>query len=135
MGHQALRAGADARSVGVLVERGGAEPGPVFFALADETRRRIVERLHDGSHLTPSSLAAELPVTRQAISKHLAVLHAAGLVTRARTGRETRYRFQAQPLADAAAWIAAVGGAWDARLARLDDVLQRQREATSGPRR
>lgn len=102
----------------------------MFFALADDTRRQVVERLHDGSHLTPSALAAELPVTRQAVSKHLGILHSAGLVTKTRTGRESRYRLQAQPLADAAAWIAAVGGSWDERLARLDDLLERRRRAT-----
>lgn len=103
------------------------EVGPVFLALADETRRHVVARLGDGSTATPSSLAAELPVTRQAVSKHLAVLDAAGLVTKTRRGRETRYRLDPAPLTDAAAWIAAVGGQWDERLARLDDLLTRRR--------
>ncbi len=101
--------------------------GNVFFALADDTRRHVLERLGDGSTVTPNALAAQLPVTRQAVAKHLAVLQAAGLVTKSRAGRETRYRLQPQRLTDAAAWIAAVGGQWDERLARLDKLLGERR--------
>ncbi len=107
--------------------------GAVFLALGDGTRRHVVERLRDGSTLTPSSLAADLPVTRQAISKHLAVLDAAGLVTKTRAGRETRYRLAPAPLTEAAAWLAAVGAEWDARLARLDDLLTHRRAADPDP--
>jgi DNA-binding transcriptional ArsR family regulator len=101
--------------------------GSVFFALADDTRRHVVERLRDGSSLTPSALACELPVTRQAVTKHLAVLGEAGLVVKTRHGRETHYRLQPERLTEAAAWIASVGGRWDDRLARLDDLLARRR--------
>jgi len=100
--------------------------GAVFLALGDGTRRHVVERLRDGSTLTPSSLAADLPVTRQAISKHLAVLDAAGLVTKTRAGRETRYRLAPAPLP-------AVCAEWDARLARLDDLLTHRRAADPDP--
>ena len=99
----------------------------MFFALSDDTRRHVVERLRDGSTVTPSALAGELPVTRQAVAKHLAVLDGAGLVTKTRAGRETRYRLAPRRLTEAAAWIAAVGGAWDERLARLDGVLAERR--------
>lgn len=102
------------------------EVGPVFFALSDGTRRQVLQRLRDGSSVTPSALAADLPVTRQAVIKHLAVLDGAGLVTKTRAGRETRYRLRPQRLTDAAAWIAAVGGEWDERLARLDELLTRR---------
>lgn len=60
-----------------------------------------------------------MPVTRQAVAKHLAVLADAGLVESERVGRETQYRPTPEPLEDAVAWIARVGGEWDARLARL----------------
>ena len=100
--------------------------GAVFFALADETRRHVVERLQDGSTVTPSALADELPVTRQAVAKHLAVLDAAGLVTKTRAGRETHYRLEPARLTDAAAWIADVGAQWDDRLARLDELTKRR---------
>jgi DNA-binding transcriptional ArsR family regulator len=103
--------------------------GSVFFALADDTRRHVVERLRDGSSLTPSALAGELPVTRQAVTKHLAVLDEAGLVVKTRQGRETHYRLQPERLTEAAAWIASVGGRWDDRLARLDELLARRRSA------
>jgi DNA-binding transcriptional ArsR family regulator len=107
--------------------------GSVFFALADDTRRHVVERLQDGSTLTPSALAAELPVSRQAISKHLAVLDDAGLVSRTRHGRETRYALQPERLTEAAAWIASVGGRWDDRLARLDTLLTRRKAGLDKP--
>ena len=68
---------------------------------------------------TATELAAELPVTRQAVAKHLASLLSAGLLEARRRGRETRYRLTPQPLGDAAAWMAAVGAAWDERLAAL----------------
>lgn len=112
--------------------------GEVFFALADVTRRHVVERLRDGSTVTPSSLATQLPVTRQAVTKHLAVLDAAGLVTKTRSGRETHYRLEPARLTDAAAWIAAVGARWDDRLVALDALLGERRrgtEAREGRRR
>ena len=96
-----------------------AAAGAVFAALADPTRRAVVRALARRPTVTASALARELPVTRQAVAKHLAALAAAGLVTATRAGRETRYRLTPDPLDDAIAWMAAVGGAWDARLARL----------------
>ncbi len=91
----------------------------VFAALADPSRRFIVEALAKRSDATATELASELPVTRQAVSKHLGALAEAGLVESARAGRETRYRLTPGPLADAAEWMARVGGEWDARLAAL----------------
>lgn len=97
--------------------------GAVFAALADPTRRRVVRELAQHSTVTASALAAELPITRQAIAKHLAALADAGLVTGAREGRETRYRLTPAPLADAVRWIEATGARWDERLERLDRQL------------
>jgi DNA-binding transcriptional ArsR family regulator len=94
-------------------------PGAVFAALADPTRRAVVRALASQPTTTASALAEELPITRQAISKHLATLAAAGLVSRAREGRETRYRLTPAPLDDAMQWMASVGAQWDDRLARL----------------
>ena len=68
---------------------------------------------------TATELAAELPVTRQAVAKHLAALHKAGLVEPRREGRETRYTLTPAPLVDAMGWMADVGADWDQRLARL----------------
>jgi DNA-binding transcriptional ArsR family regulator len=91
----------------------------VFDALADATRRQVLRRLADGGPQTPTELAGHLPVSRQAVSKHLDVLGRAGLVTSARTGRETRFTFRPEPLTDAADWMAEVGATWDKRLAAL----------------
>jgi DNA-binding transcriptional ArsR family regulator len=99
----------------------------VFAALADPTRRRVIETLARGSVVTASGLAAQLPITRQAVAKHLAALSRARLVRSARVGRETRYRLDAEPLEDAARWIARVGGEWDQRLGELRRVLGARR--------
>ena len=93
--------------------------GRVFDALADPNRRYVVEALAQRPTATATELAAELPVTRQAVSKHLAALGEAGLVEGTREGRETRYRLTPGPLGDAMDWMADVGAEWDARLARL----------------
>jgi DNA-binding transcriptional ArsR family regulator len=95
----------------------------VFAALADPTRRRVVETLAAGSTVTASALAAELPISRQAVAKHLAQLRRAQLVRTERVGRETRYHLDAAPLTDAAEWIARVGGEWDERLEDLRGLL------------
>ena len=98
----------------------------VFNALGDPTRRHIVESLADGE-ATATQLAADLPVTRQAVSKHLTALREAGLVESRRQGRETLYRVNAEPLDAAAAWIVRVGGEWDARLDRLRALVEGRR--------
>jgi DNA-binding transcriptional ArsR family regulator len=98
----------------------------VFDALGDPTRRHIVESLSQGE-ASATQLAANLPVTRQAVSKHLSALREAGLVESRRHGRETLYRVNAEPLDAAAAWIVRVGGEWDARLERLRDHVTSRR--------
>ncbi len=91
----------------------------VFAALADPTRRRLIQRLAEASPETATRLAADLPMTRQAVSKHLAVLAAAGLVTAERAGRETRYALTPTALTEAASWLAVIAATWDERLAAL----------------
>ena len=97
----------------------------VFSALADPTRRHLVEALAGRDSASLTELAAGLPVTRQAVSKHLAALGEAGLVESQRAGRETRYSLTPEPLGDALAWMERIGGRWDERLARLRDHLTR----------
>ena len=97
----------------------------VFDALADPTRRRMLSLLGDRATATATELAAELPVTRQAVAKHLAALAAVGLVEPTRHGREVRYRLTPEPLSGAMAWMATVGGRWDTR---LDDLRKRLEE-------
>jgi ArsR family transcriptional regulator, cadmium/lead-responsive transcriptional repressor len=90
----------------------------VFSALADPTRRRLLSAI--AAHpATATELAGELPISRQAVLKHLNTLTQAGLLEREREGRDVRYRMTPEPLSDAVTWIAAVGGEWDARLAAL----------------
>ncbi len=91
----------------------------VFFALADPTRREVLRSVAQRPELTASRLAGELPITRQAVAKHLATLHRAGLVESRRQGRETHYTITPAPLMDAMGWMADVGAQWDGRLARL----------------
>lgn len=98
----------------------------VFQALADPTRRNVLRRLTEHGSATPTELAAELPVTRQAVSKHLVALSDAGLVASERAGRETRYRATPAPMAEAVDWIADVGAGWDARLDGLRRYLERR---------
>jgi DNA-binding transcriptional ArsR family regulator len=91
----------------------------VFGALADPTRREVLRSLAEQPGLTASRLAGELPMTRQAVAKHLGALSGAGLVTARREGRETRYTLTPAPLAEAIDWMTMVGAEWDERLARL----------------
>jgi len=98
---------------------GDQHVGAVFAALADPTRREVLRSLAERPGLTASHLAGELPMTRQAVAKHLGALSGAGLVESRREGRETRYTLTPAPLAEAMEWMAAVGAGWDERLARL----------------
>jgi DNA-binding transcriptional ArsR family regulator len=102
-----------------------AEVGPIFAALADPTRRWMVETLlRDGSTSVPA-LAAALPITRQAVAKHLAALDGAGLLVRSRgSGREVRYRLREGALEPAAAWVREADESWDERLVRLKDAVE-----------
>jgi DNA-binding transcriptional ArsR family regulator len=93
-------------------------PDQVFAALADPTRCRVVERL-GRAPATAGEIAAHLPVSRQAVVKHLAVLEAAGLAEGTREGRRVVYRLTPGRFAAAAKWMGEVGAAWDHRLAAL----------------
>jgi DNA-binding transcriptional ArsR family regulator len=93
--------------------------GPVFSALSDPTRRTVVEALAGRETATATELASELPVTRQAVSKHLTALGTAGLVASERRGRETHYRLTPEALSDALGWMEQVGAQWERRLDAL----------------
>ncbi len=103
--------------------RPSSRPDAVFSALADPTRRDVLSHLAQ-SAATATELAATVPVSRQAVVKHLQSLGAAGLVTSAREGREVRYHLEAAPLTDAVAWMCRIGGEWDQRLHRLRRQLE-----------
>jgi DNA-binding transcriptional ArsR family regulator len=96
----------------------------LFAALAEPNRRRLLEYLGAHGAATATTLAAELPVTRQAVGQHLAVLASVDLVTSARVGRERRYMVQIEPLTAAAAWMNQVAAQWDARLAAIKSLAE-----------
>jgi ArsR family transcriptional regulator, cadmium/lead-responsive transcriptional repressor len=96
----------------------------VFTALADPTRRRVLDLLAEHGHGTATTLAAELPVSRPAVIKHLAVLDRAGLVHATTAGRERRYRVDEAQLARAVAQLSGVGAAWDGRLQRIRRIAE-----------
>lgn len=98
----------------------------VFSALADPTRRRLVESLA-ASPATATGLARDLPISRQAVAKHLSALRGADLVSAERRGRETRYSLRPEPLREVSAWVDAVGAEWSARLSRLERALDAER--------
>jgi DNA-binding transcriptional ArsR family regulator len=112
----------------------GADPdrvaGAVFAALADPTRRTVLREVAERGPVTATELAARVPVTRQAIAKHLGVLEDAGLVTPSRAGRENRFTATPARLAEAERWLHAEGQAWDGRLARLEAAARARGGAT-----
>ena len=91
----------------------------VFAAVADPTRRWILERLRAEGALSVSSLAESLPISRQAVTKHLDVLEHAGLVRKRVQGRERLHELEAEPLSEVDDWLAPYAAAWDERLERL----------------
>ena len=102
-----------------------ADPEPaVFAALADPTRWRLLGTPAQQGEGTATTLAAQLPVSRPAVIKHLGVLDGAGLVTRRRAGREVRYRVEPARLDATARRIADLAAAWDRRLAALKALAE-----------
>ncbi|MDT4938602.1 MAG: hypothetical protein QOG80_2273 [Pseudonocardiales bacterium] len=96
----------------------------LFAALAEPNRRLLLEHLGTYGVATATTLAAELPVTRQAVTQHLAVLESVELVSSARAGRERRYTVRVEPLTAAANWMNHVASQWDARLAAIKALAE-----------
>ncbi|WP_328444767.1 metalloregulator ArsR/SmtB family transcription factor [Streptomyces sp. NBC_00386] len=114
-------------------ERGEAEEvDSVLAALADPTRRQLLDLLAARGEVTATRLAEELPVSRQAVVKHLAVLDAAGLVTGSRVGREVRYAVRPAALNATARWMSALAADWDRRLAHIKRVAEAAERASRG---
>jgi ArsR family transcriptional regulator, cadmium/lead-responsive transcriptional repressor len=93
-------------------------------AVTEPTRRQLLDLLLERAESTPTSLADGLPVTRQAVSKHLAVLERAGLVDGERSGREVHYRLNVERLDDATRSLSELASAWDRRLLRLKRLAE-----------
>lgn len=96
----------------------------LWSVIGDPTRRRMLDLLLATGDATATSLSEQLPVTRQAVAKHLAALDRVGLVRAAAAGRERRYRVDEVQLARAVAQLTAVGHAWDARLRRIKHIAE-----------
>ncbi len=109
-----------------------ADVDHLLHALADPTRRRIVERLADGP-ASVSQLADPLPMSMAAVIQHLQVLEASGLVDTRKSGRVRTCRLDPERLDELQDWIAARRGAWERRLDRLGEVLDGQATAPADP--
>ncbi|MDH2425350.1 metalloregulator ArsR/SmtB family transcription factor [Sphaerisporangium sp. TRM90804] len=103
-----------------------------FAALADPTRRAILARLRNGD-ASVAELAEPFAMTPRAVSKHIAVLEAAGLVTRGRDAQRRPSRLRVQPLADIDEWLDSYRRLWQERFDRLDGRLARLREQEERP--
>jgi DNA-binding transcriptional ArsR family regulator len=114
------------------------EDDQLWEAVADPSRRKVLDLILAHGQATPTMLAAELPFTRQAVTKHLAVLARAGLVEASRQGRETRYTVQperlgaaAQAMAHAAQAMAAAAARWDRRLSAIKRLAEAHAPSTT----
>jgi DNA-binding transcriptional ArsR family regulator len=99
------------------------DAGDVFVALADPTRRKMIEQLSVLGPVTITQLTEVFPISRQAVTKHLDTLSDAGLVDTERRGRERIVTFRPEPLHEAIDWVAAIEARWDLRLAALAQFL------------
>jgi DNA-binding transcriptional ArsR family regulator len=102
----------------------------VLVALADPTRRQLLGLLSAHGQATASTLAESLPVSRQAVVKHLALLDRAGLVASTKVGREVRYTVRPDALDTTARWMAGLATEWDRRLATIKRLAEAAEEDT-----
>jgi DNA-binding transcriptional ArsR family regulator len=109
------------------MRQGGDDGDELWSAVADPTRRRVLDALLAHGEATATTLADELPVTRQAVAKHLAVLERAGLVESRRLGREVRYAVRPERLDAASEWLARVAAEWDQRLRTIKRLAESSR--------
>jgi DNA-binding transcriptional ArsR family regulator len=108
--------------------RAGDDADRLWTALADPTRQRLLDRILAASDATATSLARDLPITRQGVAKHLAVLERAGLVRANRTGREVRFNVQQDRLDQATRHMEQVLAQWDRRLASIKRIAEAERD-------
>jgi len=112
-----------------------AEEDALWAAVADPTRRRVLEALLERGDATTTTLAEGLPVTRQAVAKHLVVLNRVGLVAGQRRGREVRYAVRPERLDAASEAMARVAAQWDRRLARIKRLAESVQAETEPDRK
>ena len=111
------------------------EVDELWSAIGDPTRRRVLDLILDRGEATATVVAGELPVTRQAVAKHIAVLGRAGLVEARREGREVRYAVRPQRLDAAARSMASVAAQWDTRLVAIKRIAEAAARARLDPNR
>jgi DNA-binding transcriptional ArsR family regulator len=99
---------------------------PIFAALADPMRRKLLLNLAQNSPRTATQLAKDYPITRQGILKHLDILEGAGLVAVYQRGREKRYTLTPEPLSQLDQWVKDINTLWDQRLLRLKAFVENQ---------
>jgi DNA-binding transcriptional ArsR family regulator len=102
-----------------------ADAAPLFDALGDANRLRIVTRLADDGPSSTSRVAQGIPVTRQAVTKHLLALESVGLVRSERRGRERVWTMRTQPLSEASDYLIALSQRWDMAIDRLREFVER----------
>jgi DNA-binding transcriptional ArsR family regulator len=102
------------------------EQHDVFDAIADPTRRRLIQLLSEAEELPLHKLTVQFSMGRTAVSKHLTILKEAGLVLDRRVGRETRYRLNASPLREIHDWVAFYSRFWSANMVRLNQLLEEE---------
>ena len=112
---------------------GSVSVDEVLAALAEPMRRQVLDRIAVHGETTATVLTTELPVSRQAIVQHLAVLDQVGLVSSVRVGRERRYRVRPEPLRAAAEWMSQAAAAWDSRLTALQQFAEQPPEPGAAP--
>jgi ArsR family transcriptional regulator, cadmium/lead-responsive transcriptional repressor len=101
-----------------------AEADTLWSAIGDPTRRRVLDLILDRGEATATAIAGELPVTRQAVAKHLVVLDRAGLIAGTKRGREVRYAIRPQRLDAATRSLAQVAAEWDHRLHAIKRIAE-----------
>ncbi|MWV42703.1 metalloregulator ArsR/SmtB family transcription factor [Paenibacillus sp. HJL G12] len=100
----------------------------VFDAIADPTRRRLIQLLAEADEIPLHELTAQFQMGRTAVSKHLTILKDAGLVIDRKVGRETRFRLNAFPLREVQDWVAFYSKFWSANMMRLNQLLEEEEE-------
>jgi DNA-binding transcriptional ArsR family regulator len=109
------------------------EDDDLWEAMADPTRRKLLDLLVARGQATATTLTADMPVSRQAVSKHLSVLQRVGLIDAHRQGREVRYEVREQRLAEATGALSQVANRWDLRLRAIKQLAE-QAHAADRPR-
>jgi len=115
------------------VNHSAADDDDLWEAMADPTRRKLLDLLVARGQATATTLTADMPVSRQAISKHLVVLQHVGLIDGHREGREVRYEVREERLAEATNALAAVANRWDRRLRAIKKLAEDAHAAGDTP--